>query len=476
MVTKVAKNKLSQKEKNQKYWEDRIANRVWKIYNCNEERNRELLEFYLDASKAIKEELYELAEKYGKDGVLSLSEMHKKNRLTELNRKYEDIAKNLGEKIEKTATDNMHESFKDAYKEVAAGMGDTDFAMPNKKLMDKLLDEPWRGDNFSGRLWKNTKKLAVGLNSILLTGLQQGKTVTEIAVGLHNFTGQSFNSCHRLVRTETMHYLNSATIQRYKDAGVKYVQVIAAQDERTCDTCGAYNGKIYQIDKCPVLPFHANCRCTIVPCLDEKKSVANEAVRNTNTPVKYNEKYDYAISINGANETVNKSISECARKVAKFGTQDGKEHMFLVNVTTGKPVYYEKGMPGEVGGTEFWEFVDAHKEESFAFIHNHNTDGYFSETDMRTLLRTEQIYVMIAVRNDAVIYLAEKGKEVPKSGYFDDLFEKELKQLNEDVRSGKVSVSDRNIKREEIIVDGLLKRYTKAGRLIEKDGRTNVGK
>lgn len=277
MVMKVEKNKLSQEEKNQKYWEDRVANRVWKIYNATEERNRELLEFYLDASRAIKEELYDLAEKYSKDGVLSLSEMHKQNRLTELNQKYEDIAKNLGEKIEKTATDNMHESFKETYKEVAAGMGDIDFAMPNKKLMDKLLDEPWRGDNFSGRLWKNTKKLAVGLNSILLTSLQQGKTVTEIAVGLHNFTGQSFNSCHRLVRTETMHYLNSATIQRYKDAGVKYVQVIAAQDERTCDTCGAYNGKIYPIDKCPVLPFHANCRCTIVPCLYEK---INGALKN----------------------------------------------------------------------------------------------------------------------------------------------------------------------------------------------------
>ena len=87
------------------------------------------------------------------------------------------------------------------------------------------METPWRGDNFSGRLWKNQKKLAVSLNDILLTGLQQGKTAVEIAIMLHNRMGQGFNECHRLVRTETMHYLNDATLQRYKDADVKYVQV-----------------------------------------------------------------------------------------------------------------------------------------------------------------------------------------------------------------------------------------------------------
>ena len=38
-----------------------------------------------------------------------------------------------------------------------------------------------------------------------------------------------------------MHYLNDATLQRYKDADVKYVQILAARDERTCDICGGYH-------------------------------------------------------------------------------------------------------------------------------------------------------------------------------------------------------------------------------------------
>lgn len=256
-------------QKSSEYWEKRIAASTWKTYNSLEERNRDLLDFYIDASEQVKKELYSIAEKYSKNGVLSLSEMHKQNRLTALNKKLESIIEDLGHKTEESAKKNMQDGFRTVYKDTAVAMGDEDFSMPNRKLMEKLLQEPWRGDSFSGRLWKNQKKLAVGLNDLLLSGLQQGKTATEIAVSLHNFMGQGFNECHRLVRTETMHYLNSATQQRYKDAGVKYVQIWAAEDERTCDECSKYHGKIYPIDKCPHVPFHPNCRCTIIPVTDE---------------------------------------------------------------------------------------------------------------------------------------------------------------------------------------------------------------
>ena len=255
----------------QKYWEDRIAGNTWKTYNSIEEKNRDLLDFYIDASKNVKEELYSIAEKYSKDGVLSLSDMHKQNRLTELNKKYEDIALELGRQVEEMATENMQEGFKEVYGNVSAALGDTDFSMPNKKLMDKLLKEPWRGDSFSGRLWKNQKRLASGLNNVLLNGLQQGKTATEIAVNLHNLVGNSFNDCHRIVRTESMHYLNDATLQRYKDSGIDEVQVWASHDERTCDVCGLEHEKKYSINRCPVVPFHPNCRCTIIPVIEVEK-------------------------------------------------------------------------------------------------------------------------------------------------------------------------------------------------------------
>lgn len=215
------------------YWESRIAKKVWKAYNTAEDRNRDLIEFYMNASKQIREELYSIAEKYSRGGVMTLSDMYKENHLKSLEKKYRDIAKELGEKVENTATQTMQEGYSEVYQATGEALG-IGFSTPNKKLMEKALNEPWRGGEFSSRLWKNQKKLAGSLNDVLLRGLQQGKAVTDIAVDLHNSVGNSFNACHRLVRTETMHYLNDATLRRYKDAGVTQVQVWASTDERTC--------------------------------------------------------------------------------------------------------------------------------------------------------------------------------------------------------------------------------------------------
>lgn len=68
--------------------------------------------------------------------------------------------------------------------------------------------------------------------------------------------------------TQTTQYgisaVDEATLKAYKDMGVKRVQWIAADDEKTCPTCGARDNKIYLINKIPPKP-HYGCRCYVVP-------------------------------------------------------------------------------------------------------------------------------------------------------------------------------------------------------------------
>lgn len=246
------------KKSNAEYWEERIAQKTWSTYNDLENRNRALLEFYQDASKSIREELYKIAEKYSKDGTLSRSDMYRYDHYDNLDKKFLKIVDELGKKELELAVKEMKDGFKQVYQDVGISLGEPEFSLPDKKLMQELLDRPWRGDSFSGRMWKNRNSLAAGLNDVLLTGLQQGKTATEIAVLLHNIVGNSFNKCHRIVRTETMHYLNMAALQRYKDGGIARVRIWAAADERTCEHCMQYHDKVYPIDKAPVLPLHPN--------------------------------------------------------------------------------------------------------------------------------------------------------------------------------------------------------------------------
>ncbi|MBU5306051.1 minor capsid protein [Eubacterium callanderi] len=270
--------------KNSEYWEKRIADKTtWRLYNTLEEKNRALLEMYQDATREINSAIYELGEKLSKSGQIKRSDLYKYNHLKNLQAKMNSILKTLGGTIEEFASGNMENAFKENYSDILKSLGKKGFDLPNKKLMEELLKKPWFGGNFSDRLWGNTEKLAQILNSELRQGLQQGKTTTEVAAKIATLMQSSFNSAHRLVRTETMHYLNQSSLEAYKAGGVQFVQFWAAMDERTCSSCGALHGKIYAIDKVPVLPLHAHCRCTYLPVTDPQmieKYLREEVVKS----------------------------------------------------------------------------------------------------------------------------------------------------------------------------------------------------
>lgn len=276
--------------KNNEYWEKRIAEKTWDTYNFTEEENRKLIELYQDASRKIREELYELAEQLSRNGTLSRTEMYRQQHLQKLEKKYRKILYELAEKIEEFAKENIEQGMQEVYERISIALDVPEFSLPDKELMQKLIEEPWRNGNFSERLWKNQKKLMKALKNVLVIGMQQGKNITDMAVELNAAMGKGFYAAHRLVRTETMHCLNQSCLQRYKDAEIKKVSFWAAKDERTCEICGAMHGKKYDIDKAPVLPVHPNCRCTYLPVVEnEKHSVENKDKNDIMKLPKYQE-------------------------------------------------------------------------------------------------------------------------------------------------------------------------------------------
>ena len=258
------------KKKNNSYWVDRVANYNWKTYNSLEDQYRGLIDMYNEASLDIREELFKVTEKIQKNGVVTRSDMYKFKRLKSLNNNINNRLKELGEKLEDQYKNYTLEGAKKVYKNASTEIGGASFDEPNEKLFERLLGEQWKGSNFSEAIWGDMNKLSLNLNDILTKGIQQGKTVTEMAVELNNKVGNSFNNAMRIVRTETMHTLNSSALQGYKDSGVKRVKIWAAEDERMCDQCGKYHDKDYDIDKAPILPIHAHCRCTYIPIIEDE--------------------------------------------------------------------------------------------------------------------------------------------------------------------------------------------------------------
>ena len=265
--------------KNNEYWEKRIAEKTWDTYNSTEEKNRKLIELYQDASRKIRDELYELAEQLSKNGTLSRTEMYRQQHLQKLEKKYRKILYELARKTEEFAKENMEQGMQKVYEQISTALEVPEFSLPDKELMQKLIEEPWRNGNFSERVWKNQKKLLKALKNVLVVGIQQGKNITDMAVELNIAMGKGFYAAHRLVRTETMHCLNQSCLQRYKDAEIKKVSFWAAKDERTCEICGAMHGKKYDIEKAPVLPVHPNCRCTYLPVIENEEDLREQEYR-----------------------------------------------------------------------------------------------------------------------------------------------------------------------------------------------------
>lgn len=248
------------------YWEERIAQHTWEAYNVAEQKNARLIRMYRKASQDIENAIMQLAvSQKAADGVLMRTDIYDQNHLVKLQREILGILKHLGDDVETFASREMLTAYQDNYSQVMEVFGGIDFSMPDKKLFEKVINEPWRGGNFSRRLWQNQDKLGRVLNDVLAQGLTRGQTTTEMAIKISNEMQKGFNEAHRLVRTETMHYLNESSLQAYKDAGVQEVEFWAAEDERTCEHCGALHGKKYPSDKPPILPLHPNCRCTYLP-------------------------------------------------------------------------------------------------------------------------------------------------------------------------------------------------------------------
>lgn len=204
----------------------------------------------------------------------------------------------------------------------------------------------------------------------------------------------------------------------------------------------------------------------------EMKAAAGDAIRNTGRKVEFNPEYDYSVKLEGYPDKVNKGLSDACRKVAEKGGKDHNEHMYLVDLEGGDLAYYEtNGMTNEVG-YEFIKYLKAYPNKKYAFVHNHNTDGMFSETDLQTLMSMEQVPIMIAARNDAIIYVAERNGNILNSVWFDDLYQNEIEVLNKQLRDGIITTGRRSALREEIIVENVLRDYTKGGKLIEFNGQT----
>lgn len=314
------------------YWSKRLANEYWNIYNDTSKYQKELIELYKKANEEILAELYKIAAKFEENGVVSRSEFYKAEHLKRMEKGFNDVLRELGEKVEYKGSKIILNAGKDVVLSTGESLGiDINY---NEDLAKKLLQTNWKGSNFSKRVWKNSKKLEKELNTQVKKGILMGKPTAQIAIELDKSMGVGLTNTARLVRTETMHHMNDVNLQNMKASGVKQVEEVVTLDERTSSTCKVHNKKIHDIEKAPILPRHPNCRCVLVPYVNVEK-LAQEFDRREKEIL--NEVYDYTDlpSENYNKLYMNLQLFAKDKKLKDYTLSEFKEQWFKNDVKIG---------------------------------------------------------------------------------------------------------------------------------------------
>lgn len=184
-------------------------------------------------------------------------------------------------KMEKTQKDwtssLLYNTYKDsiaAAEAHLASMGLKRMGILPDDAIKRVLMTPWAkdGEFYYSRIWKNEQKMKKLLSQTLQTGLARGYSVDKMSVVMRDAFTVDFNQARRLIRTESMHFMNQGHLDSYKRHGIEYVEYVATDDDLCCADCEEMDGQIIAIsdlnyDNQP--PLHPNCRCTLAPVIAE---------------------------------------------------------------------------------------------------------------------------------------------------------------------------------------------------------------
>ena len=173
-----------------------------------------------------------------------------------------------GEKIKGKVTDTLADVYEDTY---TSFVEDLNFkkGVISSSTIKMALEQEWSGDNYSSRIWSNIDNLAKAIKNEVIVGLNKGINYRTMSQNIAKKFDTSYKNAERLVRTETAHIQNQATLMGYKDSGVVKYEFLAVLDSRTSHTCASLNGEVFKTENAMegenYPPMHPNCRSTTVP-------------------------------------------------------------------------------------------------------------------------------------------------------------------------------------------------------------------
>lgn len=261
---------------NEKYWIDRANRRMDNYTLAAFDQARIIRRSYTQTMNYVKAEMAKILRHVGPDDSLAYE-----YRMKRLNALLANTQKRMQELYGVNLLDTtaflksiIPEAYYHTIFDIAQGTGvQPAFSAVNTRLIDKIINENWSGENYSKRIWSNTNKLAENLREVLTEAAMSGESIYKTAKKISEAFDQTAYNSQRLIRTETTYACNQAELLSYKELDIERYEFVATLDTRTSPICQKQDGKIYDVKEAKAgvnLPaMHPNCRSTTIPYFED---------------------------------------------------------------------------------------------------------------------------------------------------------------------------------------------------------------
>lgn len=335
-----------------------------------------------------------------------------------LAKRQEDVVgRHLEESLEKAYGRSLYLHYQDKNPGLLARM-EKGGILINKQALQKVLETPWAGSNYSQRIWKREydigHKVRAAVTENILSGTSLDQVTDRVA---HELKIDNQKNLYRLIYTETSYIKGQADLLAYQDLGTEEYQILATLDSRTSSICRNLDGNHYLVEEAVIgktyPPFHPHCRTTTIrykPKAEGTRSARGEDGKVYQVPAgltykdwfkkyvqsereespKKNSKGDYgvewsivetarykkAFSKISENKTVSNSLYVRAKWA--LNNHDGKktEEIYAINGRTGEEISRITGQKEDFGIKRTIKFNEdlkkaINKKDPIFLLHNH---------------------------------------------------------------------------------------------------------
>nr|DAE71937.1 MAG TPA: minor capsid protein [Caudoviricetes sp.] len=246
-----------------------------------EETQKQIQAYYSKAMRRIIAEFeatYDKLLNTAKDGKPpTVADLYKLDKYWQLQGQLRAELQKMGDKETVLLAEQFEKTFQSVYNSLALP-SQKQFSQMSKENVKQMISQIWCADgkSWSQRVWNDTERLQQSLNDRLIDCVITGKKTTQLNKFLQEEFNVSYNRADTIIRTEIAHIQTQAARQRYKDYGIREVEIYADTDNRTCPICSQLDGKRYGVDDALPIPAHPRCRCCVVPVVEQP----NAAIEN----------------------------------------------------------------------------------------------------------------------------------------------------------------------------------------------------